>query len=287
VASRDQDIRVDLAGKIVVVTGANTGIGLEIARGLALLRAHVVLACRNAEKAAAAREDIANDTCNDNVTTMQLDTSSTSSIRAFAKAFGEKHDRLDVLVNNAGVYLPTRQVTEDGVERTWATNVLGYFTLTNELLPLLRTSAPSRIVNVSSAMARSLDLGDVQFERRRYAPREVYAQSKQAERMLTWALDRRLEGSRVYANAIHPGSVDTAMPRGGGGLERAVVDLYFRFFGKTPAQGADTAVWAAASDECSMSHGNFYANRKIIRCRFRDEAKEEALWSLCEKMVGA
>ena len=122
-----------------------------------------------------------------------------------------------MLVNNAGTWLTRREETDEGIERTWATNMLGYFLLTEALRPLLARSAPARVVNVASELAHDLDLSDVEFERRPYEGVTAYAQSKQANRMWTWALARRLEGTGVTANAMHPGGVNTPLFRKGGG----------------------------------------------------------------------
>ena len=276
--------RVDLSGRTAIVTGANTGIGREIARGIALARARVILACRSREKGEAAREDIAADTCNDAVELMIVDTSSKASIAAFAEEFRAKHDALHVLVNNAGIWPTKREESVDGVERTWATNVLGYVRVTNALSPLLRASAPSRIVNVASAYARDLDLSDVEFERRTFSGDRAYAQSKQANRMWTWALAEKLEGTKVTANAMHPGLIASELTRHHArGLYDALFAGYFRVFGKTTTQGADTAVWLATDDEVAMSSGNYYVDRKIKKCKFRDMTKCRELYDLCER----
>ena len=279
--------RLDLTGKIAIVTGANTGIGLEVARGLAMHRAHVILACRNVEKGKAALEELRGDTCNDRIDLEIVDTSLTKSIRDFAARVREKYPKLDVLVNNAGIWAERREVTAEGIERCFATNVLGYFTTTNELLPMLLATPHARVVNVASKMAKGLDLDDLEFERRPYSGVDAYAASKQANRMLTWALDRRLDGKKVYANAVHPGMVASEITRADPttGLLRRVSGPFFRIFGKSTRDGADTALFVASSGDCEMSHGNFYEKRKIIPCKFRNEEREERLFAACEAMV--
>lgn len=278
--------REDLSGRVCVVTGANTGIGKEIARGLALARATVVMAVRDEQKGEAARAEVVADTCNERVEVMRVDTSSQASIRAFAAELSRRHEKLHVLVNNAGVWPTERQVSVDGIEMTWATNVLGYYLLTVLLLDHLKASKPARVVNVASALARGLDLTDVQYARRAFDGTAAYAQSKQADRMLTWALDRRLEGTGVTANAVHPGLVATELARHFTGVIGAAAGPFLRLFARTPAQGADTAVWVAAADENERSSGNYYVSRKIKKCGFRDEAQVEALWRLCGEMTG-
>ncbi|HET8645155.1 MAG TPA: SDR family NAD(P)-dependent oxidoreductase, partial [Vicinamibacteria bacterium] len=188
-----------MAGKTCLVTGANSGIGLETARALARQGARVVMGCRDAARGEAARLEVAESA----VAPVELavfDQSSPGQVRAFAESFVRGVGRLDVLVNNAGTWLARREETPEGRERTWATNMLGYFVLTEALRPLLVRSAPARIVNVASDLARDLDLTDVEFRRRPYDGVTAYAQSKQANRMWTWALARRLEGTGVTAN---------------------------------------------------------------------------------------
>ena len=281
--------RVDLAGKVAIVTGANTGIGLEVARGLAMHRARVILACRNRDKGVAAVEELRSDTCNDRVDLELVDVALTKSVRAFAERVRARHDRLDVLVNNAGVWCERREVTEEGVERTFATNVLGAFTLTNELLPMLLATPHARIVNVASKMARRPRLDDLEFATRGYSGVDAYAESKGANRLLTWELDRRLEGKRVYANAVHPGMVASEITRTdpSTGLLRRMSGPFFRIFGKSTREGADTALWVASSADCEMSRGNFYERRKIVRCKLRDEELERQLWEACDARVAA
>jgi NAD(P)-dependent dehydrogenase (short-subunit alcohol dehydrogenase family) len=278
-------IAANLAGRTVLVTGGNAGIGKEIARALAGIKARVVLACRSPERGEAARRELASATGNPAVELMLVDLGSQASIRAFASAFAETHEALHVLVNNAGIWLQRRQDGPDGIELTWATNVLGYHLLTQLLLPLLRESAPARIVNVASMFAHGLDLSDVEFRRRRYQGPSAYAQSKQANRMLSWALARRLEGTHVTANAMHPGGVNTALFRKAGGLVGPAVSLYAKLTGKTPEDGADTAVYVAASRELEGISGRFWIDRRETACAFRDEPGEEALWKLCESMT--
>jgi NAD(P)-dependent dehydrogenase (short-subunit alcohol dehydrogenase family) len=255
---------------LCLVTGANTGIGFEIARGLARPGARVVLACRDPIKGEAARKKIADD-----VDLLIVDLASQRSIRSAAQEFSAKYNVLDVLVNNAGVAVPSRRESVDGIELTFATNVLGYYLLTALLLDSLRRAPAARIVNVASQMAYGLDLDDVEFKRRRYDPSTAYAQSKQADRMLTWFLARQLEGTSVTANAMSPGAVNTALLHA----------LAPGFRGVSPAQGADTALWLATSADLEGVSGRFWSDRREQPCQFRSERDEPALWSLCERMT--
>jgi NAD(P)-dependent dehydrogenase (short-subunit alcohol dehydrogenase family) len=265
---------------IHLVTGANTGIGLEIARGLAGSGAHVVLACRDARKGDAARASIDATVREASTELLVVDLASQASIRRAAAAFSKAHAALDVLVNNAAVISDSRQVTDEGIELVFATNVLGYHLLTALMRPLLEqaTSGRGRVVNVASAMAYGLDVSDVEWKRRSYDVSAAYAQSKQANRMLTWALARRLAkaGSRVTANAMHPGPVDTPL------LHALLPGMK----GRTTAKGAETAVWLATSADVEGTTGRFWGDLREMPCSFRDEAREDALWSLCDRMCG-
>jgi NAD(P)-dependent dehydrogenase (short-subunit alcohol dehydrogenase family) len=276
-------LRADLAGKTCLVTGASAGIGLATARALAGLGARVVMAVRNPRKGERARLAIAEATGRE-VELAVVDVANRRSVRAFVAELGARHPRLDVLVNNAGIWSERRRVGPDGVELVWATNVLGYFQVTELVLPLLKAAGRARLVNVASQLAGDLDLSDVQFERRPYSGQKAYAQSKQADRMLTWALARRLEGTGVTANAMHPGLVATEIFGKGGGPISLAASLYSKLRGRTPGEGADTVVWLAASPEVEGRSGLFWKDRQERHCRFHDEGGEEALWALCRQM---
>jgi len=260
---------------LCLVTGANTGIGFEIARGLAQAGAQVVMACRNQAKGEAARDAIANEFKDSAPELLIVDLASQRSIRDAAHQSVAKHSHLDVLVNNAGTAVPERQVSPDGIELTFATNALAYHLLTKLLLDLLRKAPAGRVVNVASAMAAGLDLNDVEFKRRPYTAAAAYAQSKQANRMLTWALAKRLEGSTVTANAMTPGAVDTPLLHA----------LAPKYQGRSTAKGADTVIWLATSDEVAGINGRYWFDRTEQPCEFEDDDDEEPLWELCESMT--
>ena len=258
-----------------LVTGANAGIGFEIARGLARAGFRVALACRDRAKGEAARKTISSETHNPDIELLVVDLARQSSIRAAAREFSQTHAALEVLINNAGTSSAKRQESPDGMELTFATNVLGYHLLTGQLLELLQRAPAARVINTASMMAYGLELDDVNFKRRRYDASTAYAQSKQADRMLTWALARRLAGTSVTANAFHPGVVNTALLRA----------LAPGFSGITPAEGADTAIWLATSAELAGVNGKLWVRRREASCEFRARDNEEALWSLCEQMI--
>jgi NAD(P)-dependent dehydrogenase (short-subunit alcohol dehydrogenase family) len=275
----------DMKGKRVIVTGPTSGVGREIAFQLADLGAEVILACRDLKKGQAAAKEIEKRT-DSKAVVMMVDTSSQESIREFAREFPDRYDRLDVLINNAGGNRGTlpRIKSVDSIELTFATNVLGYFLLNQELLGLLKKSAPSRIINVASSFASDLDLDDLQFEQRPFESFKAYAQSKACDRLLTWALARRLQGTGVTANATTPGLItETELYR------NATPELVQRLTqfsgGRTSAQGAETAVWLASDPDMEGVTGKFFEDREELECEFRNTEAEEKLWRICEEFV--
>lgn len=274
-----------LDGRTCLVTGASSGIGKEIARSLAGAGAHVIMAVRDLARGEAARQDIAGDGGHDRLEVARADFADQSSVRRFAAELAARRPALHVLVNNAGIWSARKRPSVDGIELTWATNMLGYSLTTDLLLPLLKAGAPSRIVTVASELAHGLDLDDVGFDRRRYDGVDAYAQSKQANRMWTWALARRLQGTGVTANAMHPGGVATGIFGKGGGLKGALAGFGMRVAGKSPEEGADTAVWLASAAEVEGLSGRFWVDRRERACRFRHEPEEERLFALCERMT--
>jgi len=275
--------------KRAVITGATSGIGNETAAALAARGANVVLACRDRARAEKAASDINASIGTRRVTVMAADTSDQRSIRAFAAEYRNTHGSLDILVNNAGVLLTQRQVSVDGIELTFATNVLGYHLVIRELLPALEAAAPARIVNVVSTWASAPQLDDLQFERRPYDGFAAYAESKACDRLLTWALARRLRPELVTVNAVAPGLVLET------GLYRHIPPNVRREFeqrelersgSRTAAQGADTVVWLASAGYLEGVSGTFFERRSGIHCEFRDATAEERIWEACEALTG-
>lgn len=279
-------IEADLTGRLCVVTGASSGIGAAAAHGLARLGARVVLACRSVERGLSTRASIIAGTGNREIDVLALDVAAPASVRAFARALRRRHERLDVLVNNAGLWASRHRLGPDGHESTWGTNVLGYVRVAEALHePLAR--ARGRVVNVASRLAHSLDVDDVDFTTRRYKGVTAYAQSKQANRMWTWALARRLAGTGVVAHAMHPGGVRTPLFRKGGGLIGLLGSLWSRLYGRSAEEGADTIVWLAAAEEPGRISGRFWVDRRERPCQFRDAVAEDALFELCHDMARA
>jgi NAD(P)-dependent dehydrogenase (short-subunit alcohol dehydrogenase family) len=277
----------NIKGKRVVITGPTSGIGEQVAIQLGAFGAALVLGCRDTERGKHVAEKIAHCTnASSTIDVMQIDASSIESVRNFARQYRKSYARLDVLINNAGVNRAEqpREDSVEGIELTFATNVLGYYLITQELIDVLKDSAPSRIVNVASTFAGDLDLDDLQFEYRSYDGMKAYAQSKACDRMLTWAFARRLKNTGVAVNAMAPGLVP-----GSNLFSKMSADTRHALHqrgGVTVAQGADTAVWLAGNPEIEGVSGKFFEQRKEIACDFRNVEHEEKLWNICEKMAG-
>ena len=270
--------------KRVVITGATSGIGREIATGLASLGAHVVLACRDGVRAEQVAADIASGVGERRAVVMTVDVSDQASVRAFAARYRDAYGTLDVLVNNAGVLLPDRQRSVDGIELTFATNVLGYYLVTTELLDALHAAAPARVVNVASTFAFGLDLDDLQFDRRPYDGMTAYAQSKGCDRLLTWALARRLDPASVTVNAMAPGLVlDTSLYRH---LTLKAKRELEQYGSRSITDGAETGVWLASRPDLDGVTGRFFERGAEVACELRDEAGEERLWQTCQQLAG-
>jgi len=278
-------VRYDLVDRRCVVTGASSGIGKEIARNLAYFGATVVMACRDRQRGGAALEEIVADSGNDRVSLMLVDLASLASIKAFAKNLTAGGSPVHVLVNNASVIASKRSLSPDGIELTWATNVLAYFSLTNLLLPTLRRSKPARIVHVASTYARGLDLTDAQFERRRYSGLRAYAQSKQADRMLAWRLAAIVPAREVSVHACHPGLVASGLYRDQGGLLGRALGIG-RLLMKSERAGALTPTFLAADPEVQEPTGRFWIDREPVACAFAKEPEQiRALWRLCAEQT--
>jgi NAD(P)-dependent dehydrogenase (short-subunit alcohol dehydrogenase family) len=275
--------------KVYLVTGANSGIGKVTAKALAASGAAVMMVCRNPEKGKAARDEIVRETGNQNVELLLADFADLRQIRRVADEVKAKTRRLDALVNNAGAFHSARRLTADGYEMTFGVNHLGYFLLTAELLDLLKSSAPARIVNVASDAHRAgrIYFGDLNLNHE-YGGWKAYAQSKLANILFTYELARRLEGSRVTANCMHPGGVNTNFFTNIKGLA-GLFARPFTIFMRTPERGADTVIWLAASPEVEGLTGKYFIDRKEKQSNRESYDPEVAarLWEVSEQMVRA
>jgi NAD(P)-dependent dehydrogenase (short-subunit alcohol dehydrogenase family) len=278
-----------MSGKICIVTGANSGIGKETALGLAQMGARVVMVCRNAEKGKAALEEIRRESGSSQVDLLIADMSSQASVRALAEQIQQKYPRLDVLVNNAGGGAPARKLSADGIEMTLATNHLGPALLTLLLLELLKASAPSRIVNVSSSEAQSparLDMNDLQFERRKYGGIAAYRQSKLLMNTFTFELARRLAGTGVTANCLHPGMVATNI--WSATLIGKLIGAVVKPFMLNSKQGAAVSLYLATSPEVAQVSGEYFVKSKPAKSNplSRDPKVMAEVWLCTGKMTG-
>ncbi|KAM3870620.1 retinol dehydrogenase 13-like [Diretmus argenteus] len=281
-----------LDGKTVLITGANTGIGKETAVDLAGRGARVILACRDMDRANNAAEDIRKRSGNGNVIVKKLDLASLQSVRQLAKDILESEERLDVLINNAGVMRCPKWQTEDGFEMQFGVNHLGHFLLTDCLLDLLKKSAPSRIVNVSSlAHERGhIDFDDI-HQNKDYQPGKSYAQSKLANVLFTRELATRLQGTGVTTYSLHPGVIRTelgryfwpTMP-----LWRRVVFTPLMLLIKSPKEGAQTSIHCAVEESLQNESGLYYSDcaPKTAAPAGRDDEAAKRLWDLSASMVG-
>ena len=275
-----------MQGKTVLITGANQGIGKAAAIALGKMGANLVLVCRNAEKARAAVADVEREGAK-SVELLIGDMSSQADIRRVATEFKAKHDRLDVLLNNAGALVPSRRTTVDGIEETFGLNHLGYFLLTNLLLDVLKASAPSRIVSVSSEAHRGAKMhwDDLQFKNG-YSVMGAYGQSKLANILFTRALARRLEGTRVTANSLHPGIIGSGFGTTYGGAVSVLFKVAHLFMISSEA-GAKTSVYLASSPEVEGVTGKYFdkcKERSPNRAAQEDDAPER-LWAISEELT--
>ncbi|KRF80051.1 retinol dehydrogenase 13 isoform X1 [Drosophila virilis] len=284
----------DESDKVVIVTGSNTGIGKETVRELARRGATVYMACRDMKKCEQAREEIVLETKNKYVYCRECDLASMDSIRNFVATFKREQANLHILINNAGVMRCPRSLTKDGFEMQLGVNHLGHFLLTNLLLDVLKKSCPSRIVNVSSlAHTRGeINTGDLNSEKS-YDDAKAYNQSKLANILFTRELARRLEGTGVTVNALHPGIVDTELFRHMGFFTNFFAGLFVRPlfwpFVKTVRNGAQTSLYVALDPELENVTGKYFSD-----CHFQEVAGAATdaqtakwLWAVSEKWTCA
>ncbi len=278
-----------MEGRTVLVTGATSGLGLAAARAIAQLGARVLLLARSAERAELARTEISDASGSDDLGVYLCDLSSLDSVRRAAARIAAEEPRLDVLINNAGMLLDERTLSADGIELTFATNVLGPFLLTSLLAPLLAHRAPARIVDVSSGgmYTQRLDVEDLQTEHRGFDGPAVYARTKRAQVILSELWAQRLHGEGVVVHAMHPGWAETP------GVESSLPRFHkvMRPLLRTPQEGADTIVWLACAEEPGQSSGGFWHDRRTRPTHLLPGTKEtqverERLWAECQRLSG-
>ncbi len=280
-----------LAGKTCLVTGGTSGIGGAISEGLARLGGHVVIVGRDAAKGERVAAELRKATGNSGVEFMQADLLSQKSIRALATGFAKKHSRLDVLVNNVGGAFWKRGVTEDGIERSFALNLVAPFLVTELFLPLLRRSQPSRIVNVATKPRKkdTVALDDLQSERA-YDGFSAYGKAKTGLIAYTYELARRLEGSGVTVNCLHPGvATDTDFSKDMPKALQVIGPVFAKLFGMkvTLAEAADTAVHLASAPEVAQVSGKYFIRREPAPSHPQtyDAATAAKLWDACATLA--
>lgn len=284
-----QDSYMDMRGKTVLITGATSGIGLEAAVMLARRGANTVIVGRNPAKTEKRLAEIRQRTQSDAIESLLCDFSSQASVRQLASEFGKRHTRLDVLVNNAGTVFAKRVLSEDGIEATFAVNHLGYFLLTHLLLDMIMGSAPARIVNVASAAhyQGGLDFEDLGLEQN-YRILRAYARSKLCNILFTRELARRLEGTGVTVNALHPGTVATHIWDGAPGWARPILELSKWLFMISPASGAKRIAYLAMSEKVADETGQYFEKNRVKNPsrQARDEALAKRLWDESLRLTG-
>ena len=275
--------------KICLITGANAGIGQQTALELAQLGATVVIVARDPQRGETARAAIAAATGNTRVDLLQADFAVPDSIRAMTAAFAARYDRLDVLVNNAGVYLTGREETAEGLERTFAVNHLGYFMTTLLLWDSLLAAPAARVINLSSDAHRQakINFDDLQ-NKRKYAGFSAYGQSKLANVLFTYELDRRRGDAPVTVNAVHPGFVASNFGRNNRGLVGLAMTRIVPLFAKSVAEGAATSVYLASSPEVAGVSGRYFSDCRAVKSAPQSYARAaaERLWAVSEELTG-
>lgn len=283
------DLEVDLTGKVCIVTGANSGLGYATTQQLAQRGASVYMIARNRIRGEAAQAKVIEATGNSNVYLEIADVSNLSDIRQFVERFRQITSRLDILIHNAAALTEERQLSVDGIELTFATNVLGPFLLTQLLIPLMKQSAPARIIIVSSGgmYASKLDIDNLQYEKKRFNGVMAYAQTKRAEVILTELGAQRLTGTGVTVNAMHPGWVKTP------GLQTALPTFskLMNVSLRTPEQGADTIVWLAVAPHLESETAKFWFDRRARETHKTSRTKSsvedrQKLWTECMRLSG-
>jgi NAD(P)-dependent dehydrogenase (short-subunit alcohol dehydrogenase family) len=279
-----------LDGKLALVTGGSSGIGLEAAVALARLGAEVVIVARDARKGEASVRDIAARSGSAKVSLLMCDFSAQSSIRKLAADYRAAHARLDILVNNAGGVSKDRKVSVDGIEQTFAVNHLGYFLLTNLLLDLLESSAPARVVNVASTghYRGDLEFDNLGYEKGGYSIMGAYQRSKLANVLFTRELARRLEGKGVSVTSLHPGVVATNIWAGAPGWAAPFLSLAKRIFMISPEEGGARVVFLATAADGAIRSGAYYdKNVERVPAKLaQDDALASRLWTESARLTG-
>ncbi len=274
-----------MKGKTCLITGANSGIGKVMALEIAKKGANVVMVCRSKEKGEAARNEIVKESGNESVELMLADLSLMKQVRNLAEEFKQKHDRLHVLINNAALWPTKRIMTSEGLETQFAINHLSHFLLTNLLLDVIKSTAPARIINVSSGLHKraKIDFDNLQAEKS-YKHMRVYGQTKLENVLFTKELARRLDGTGVTVNSFTPGMTSTNLGRYMSGGAK----WFMRHMARSPEKGASTGVYLATSQEVEGVTGKYFGDSKELRHnRIADDVEiAKRLWKVSEELAG-
>lgn len=279
-----------MKNKICLITGANAGLGKETALALAKQQAHVVMLCRNLEKAEAAKQDIIQKSQNSHIDIILCDLNDLDSVNQAAKIFKQRYTQLHVLVNNAGFMVLEKQLSANGFESTFAVNYLAHVLLTQKLLDTLKASAPARIINISSSVHKraKLNLEDVMFQQSPYKGFAAYANSKCANILFTYHLARQLQGSGVTVNALDPGMVDTEFG------DKVGIPAWMRIFTsvlrpwvKNPPEGALTSIKLASDPALEKSTGGYWQKCLLSSSSpvSHDLSLQKNLWEHTQKLL--
>jgi NAD(P)-dependent dehydrogenase (short-subunit alcohol dehydrogenase family) len=277
-----------MQGKVCLITGGTNGIGKSAAQTLASLGATVVIVGRDAHKTSQVVEEIRSATGSNNVDALLADLSSQQDVRRLASDFLSKYSQLHVLLNNAGGTYLTRQLSVDGIEMTFALNHLAYFLLTSLLLDILKASAPARIINVSSDAHAT---GKIEFDnlqgQRDFSGLGPYENSKLANILFTFELARRLDGTGVTANALHPGLTNTGFGKNNPGWLMAIMGAIIPLIARSPEKGAQTSVFLASSPELAGVTGKYFVDSKVTQpaARATDGAVAKQLWDVSANLT--
>lgn len=264
-----------MKNKTILITGATSGIGKETALGLAKLGATIIFTTRDEAKGEKTKNDLIATTQNKNIHMLKCDLASFASIRTCCQEFTAKYDKLHVLINNAGIWDFTRKTSKDGIENIFATNYLAPFLMTHLLLDTLKKSAPSRIINVSSGLHYgTIHFDDIEFKEK-FSGMKAYRQSKLALILFTRLLAKKLDGTGVTVNVVHPGMNKTHLGRDAGGFSQ----IMFKLLGKDPKIGAETSIYLASSPEVEKITGEYFAKKKI-----KQSSKESYNMDLAKKL---
>jgi len=273
-----------MKGKTCLITGATSGIGKETALALARLGATIVFTARDEERGKTVRKELIDRSSNNDIDYLFCDLSSLQSVKDCSQAFRSSHSRLDVLINNAGTWEKKRILSKDGIELTFAVNHLAHFLLTNLLLDLLKASAPSRVISVTSGLhGGTIDFDDIGFERK-FRGMWAYRQSKLADMLFIKELARRLEGTSVTANCLMPGMVNTGLSRSSGIVSKTI----FRLLAAKPEKGARTSIYLASSPDVEKISGECFSKSRVASTSKESNDPELAkrLWDVSMGYVG-